>query len=72
MKTSRRGNSCDSEWLFYCLIMRLSLNYAYWQSDHARIEIDFDAEGRVGWVDSLPVRRVPESPLDMIRRWLHL
>jgi hypothetical protein len=43
-----------------------------WKSNRAVIRVDLDFGGRVRLIRVLPVRRVQENPLDMLRRWLQL
>jgi hypothetical protein len=42
-----------------------------WVSNSLVVGIDFDAEGKVTGKSRLPVRRVRESMLELLRRWLH-
>jgi hypothetical protein len=43
-----------------------------WESDHVCIFVSFDEDDLVRGVFWCPFRRVHESPLDVLRRWLHL
>jgi hypothetical protein len=43
-----------------------------WQSDYVMIAVAFDPDERVTECISLPMRRVSDSPLAMLRRWLAL
>jgi hypothetical protein len=44
----------------------------HWRSDRLLIRVEVDPQGRVAAKDSLAVRRMDESPLAMLRRWLGL
>jgi hypothetical protein len=57
----------------YDWTLRLTVHAAKcWTSDHLVVRVEFDEQGRVAGKDSLEVRRVYESPLDKLRRWLGL
>jgi hypothetical protein len=43
-----------------------------WLSDRLLVWVVFDTGGRVQSCDLFPVRRVPESPLALLRRWFGL
>jgi hypothetical protein len=43
-----------------------------WHSDEVRIWVHIDSDGRVTECMYFPTHRANESPLDMLRRWLHL
>jgi hypothetical protein len=43
-----------------------------WESDQARVWVHFDENGFVTDCREFQMRRVEESPLDMLRRWLRL
>jgi hypothetical protein len=43
-----------------------------WESDQARVWVHFDDAGRATDCHVFPMRRVQESPLAMVRRWMHL
>jgi hypothetical protein len=43
-----------------------------WASDRVVIWVSFDADGRVEWSEKVHTRRIEESPLDRVRRWLGL
>jgi hypothetical protein len=43
-----------------------------WVSDRAIIRVDFDETSRVVRSTALPVHRILETPLDLLRRWLRL
>jgi hypothetical protein len=43
-----------------------------WGSDRIALFVLFDADERVIDVAVRPLRRAPESPLDMLRRWVGL
>jgi hypothetical protein len=45
---------------------------ASWQSDEVAVCIWWDAAGTVETCDVFPLRRAPESPLAVVRRWLGL
>jgi hypothetical protein len=47
-------------------------HWSKWASDQVVIWCQFDADGKVNRVAQVPVRRVQESSLDMLRRWLRL
>jgi hypothetical protein len=63
-------------------VREMSWNYAdlgyntpepiVWTSNRAVIRVDLDFAGRVRLVRVLPVRRVQEHPVEMLRRWLRL
>ena len=42
-----------------------------WTSDRVMIHVLFDDGGRVTDTEAFPLVRTEESPLDMLRRWLH-
>jgi hypothetical protein len=43
--------------------------YGFWASDAAMVSVWFDPAGHVSRLESLAVRRRPETPLEVIRRW---
>jgi hypothetical protein len=43
---------------------------ATWTSDSLVVVVEFDADGRVVETACLHVRRVRESPLELVRRWI--
>jgi hypothetical protein len=43
-----------------------------WLSDERIVIVYLDQAGQVAGRRSSPMKRLPELPLDMIRRWLHL
>jgi hypothetical protein len=43
-----------------------------WISDEAQVRVWSDDRGRVTAIQSIPVRRAPESLLDKLNRWLRL
>lgn len=43
-----------------------------WHSDQVRIWVHFDSHGRVTDFTHFPTHRAEESPLALLRRWLHL
>ncbi len=44
----------------------------WWTSDVLMVRVDFDENGQVAAREYLPMRRVPESLFERLRRWLHL
>jgi hypothetical protein len=53
-------------------IVELRSDVLLWESDQARVWVHFDEAGRVTDHQVFPMRRAPESPVAMFRRWLHL
>ena len=51
---------------------RMGSSRRTWGSDRVAIFVVFDADERVIDFAARPLRRAPESPLDMLRRWLRL
>ncbi len=47
-------------------------HYRIWQSNQVAVWVEFGADGRVRDCHCLPMRRVGESPLAAVRRWLGL
>jgi hypothetical protein len=45
---------------------------AAWQSNQVAVYIWWDAAGTVESCDCFPMRRAPEGPLEVLRRWLGL
>src|SRR4051812_29388784 len=45
---------------------------AEWVSDEYRVWVWLDSEGRVDLYSDSPVQRLPETPLEKLRRWLRL
>jgi hypothetical protein len=50
----------------------LEIEPLIWQSNVVQINAWFDVEHKLISFNIFTCRRVPESPLDMLRRWLHL